>query len=573
MFAGLDSLILRARYRTAEDEPYDPDVQHVTAAVLHRVDDRAFRGVFRPSADAVYAAFAVEDPAQGLIDTNRGAFWELLAYTEGQPSYEALRQKQHDLTGRSWRELYHTTRLKVALYPENPLAWTDKQAVEQGSLVPVLTDSIRSEYLRQLRLLDLRWESEGATLQDGDVLAGMYLLAGSVEGRNSPLARKWRTRLLQNAPRHPTAIQEAIRHVRTTEDLPRRLADFETLWTEIGPNGNLASVAFLTALAGDQPSVLLRWAVRLAMSRPVEGVAIAERLVEIPELRPRAIEMLRAQLQRVEQQLAPNRPLHQTSASHRQSVNKRRYEILAVMGRSLLLVGEVEVAMATLDLALAEGWNPTVFQTVADGRLMAGDTIEAFRALAMVGADPVTTSTIRDSLQEVAARTIGVDLWDEYLQQAGIRLYEHVWRGATTVSVPNDVGLVTEDGSIQQWRNLISTSAAVMTTWSPWSRTWLEQIELLTDRLRSTEGDFRIIAIMTETPAARDVRSVGGAVAEIPVYGDVTGRLREALNSWVEPAFHVLDSTGRVRFLDSSVDDVIRQVSALAAEAVTLATR
>lgn len=566
MFAEFDSLILRARYRIPTDEPYDRDIEHVRAAVLHRLDRREFHGVLRAPADAVYVVFAVEDPSGELIDTNGQLFWELMLQDGGKPSYESLLQKQHDLMGRSWVRSYETARLAVDLYPERPRSWGQKLFFETAMFGGPPDDSAAAEYKARLRAFDRDWSTREAV--PSDLIAVLFSFASLVEGPVSDLVQKWKVRLYDQAPRHPVVIEQEIGTIIRHRDAPTWVAEFDDLWQAVGPNEALAGAGYRASLRAQDPVAVLRWADRWGTIAPSERLIIAEQLATIPVLRDSALGRVRRELRRLENSPGANRPLHLSSTRFGDEIGKRRRGALAALGRVLLSRGETESGLTAIDLALTDDWHPELLQRAAQARLSIQDTLGAFGDLAAVAVDPNTLVETKDSLGEVAVRIIGDGAWRQNLQRAAERMQAYVWQGASNVRVPPDLALVDENGVRTTWQSVVQYPVTIVTTWLPYSAQWLHQVALLNRRFRDDER-VGLFAIAADTLSPELARLVGDKGSDLPVYYDVTGRLREALNWWIEPAFYVLDSAGHLRFLNSSFEDVLRQVSVLLAGSVS----
>jgi hypothetical protein len=122
-FGRADSLVLRARFRRADDIWYNHATRQVSVGYLVKESDGLFRSRFQQPADVVFGVFAVEDAAGERIDHNAGSLWELLVYDGERPSYDALLQRQYDLMDRDWEAAAQSAERRAELYPEDPAAW------------------------------------------------------------------------------------------------------------------------------------------------------------------------------------------------------------------------------------------------------------------------------------------------------------------------------------------------------------------------------------------------------------------------------------------------------------------
>lgn len=563
LFHDEDRLVLRARYRTVDDEPYNRAGRHVIAGELRRVGRSAFEGTARLPDEAVYAVFTVEDAAGRVVDSNRQTFWELLLQEGKHPAFDALLQRINDHSGRSWQVAYETTQLMTALYPDNPNSWGHRVAFEQLVYPAGLTDSLQAAYRARFDELDRRW-----TLHEhvpADVLAGMFLFASSLEWLESEDAEKWKRRLLKEAPRNAVAVGYAVLDVRNRDNPKQYFVDLDELWARVGPHRTIAMVAYLMAVRTENQAQLLRWADRFEAMDPLEGLQIAVRLSTFPASRELGIRGLRRQLQLLEVDSEANRPLGRTVNWHRQQKDARRREILGALGQALMVKGDREAGLLALELAVENTWNVPAFGNLASARLAVGDTLGATDVTAAVVVDPTTPPAVRDSLTRAALDLVDQPSWMAMVRAARASMYAHVLRNAVAIRVPSGVRVYDLRGQRRSWHDLVTGRVTVVGTFFRYGPA-LGRVTRVHEALTRAFGDrVQMIGLSADISSAVDAASPSQLDAPFPVVENPSGELREVLNWWGIPSFFVLDATGLVRFARSGDGDVLRQVATLLA--------
>lgn len=563
LFHDEDRLVLRARYRTVDDEPYNRAGRHVMAGELRRVGRGAFEGTARLPDEAVYAVFTVEDAAGRVVDSNRQTFWELLLQEGKHPAFEALLQRINDHSGRSWQVAYETTQLMTALYPDNPNSWAHRVAFERFVYPDGLTDSLQAVYRARFDELDRRWNPQEHL--PAHVLAGMFSFASTLEGRGSAHAEKWKRRLLKEAPRNAVAIGYAVLDVRNWEDPEQYFVDLDELWARVGPHRTIAMVAYLVAVRTEDYAQLIRWADRFEAMDPFDGLQIAIRLSTFSASRESGIRRLRHQLRLLDEDAEATRPLGRTVNWHRQQIDARRREILSALGQALLMTGDQEAGLLALELAVQNTWNVLAFGALASARLAVGDTLGAADVTAAVVVDPTTPPAVRDSLTHVALDLVDQPSWTAMLRAARASMYAHVLESAVAIRVPSGVRVYDLRGQRRSWRDLVTGRVTVVGTVFRYGSALGRVMRVHEALTRAFGNQVQMIGLSADARSAVDGASPFQLDAPFPVVENPSGELREVLNWWGIPSFFVLDATGVVRFARSSDGDVLRQVATLLA--------
>ena len=569
-----DVLVLRARYRRPGDESYDRSPRQQVVGRLERVGSQLYRGRFTLPDSVVYAVFAVEDEAGERVDHNGQRLWELLAHRDGKPELDALIQRHRDLMGRNWEVAFETARRVSELYPDKPGVWSTVRFFEEIVLGEHGADSLRSVHHARIGGFHEQL-SERASLS-GDDLGAMYRYASGA--RDSVTAKYWRQRLLAEAPEHPLAIQELVIEVfREHYEHPQRvLVEFERLWQEYGStlvggaarrhpsHRQLPRQGYYTALRVGDPAQIRRWAERRLSVEPTAMFALAIGFAEKPALRAEGLEMLRARLKEIHDLGDARRSLRRTVQDQEPRDQAARRRVYAVLGKALVDDGQTASGLDTLALAAQDGWDLSVFRTIADVRLGLGDTANAMEAMAHIAVDPNTRTTTLDSIAGMATSAVGDDRWTELRQRARAEMRDRTLRSAVTRSLRRRARVVDGRGERHSLEDLAQGTVTFVAFWSRYcgpSLQQLPQLQRVADQLE--EHGVRVIAITDEAPSD-DVRQfLSDKELTLPVYHDTRGEAKLALDSWGTPEHFLLDQLGRVRFAYGSLNEVMRQVEAL----------
>lgn len=562
--AGEERLYLRARYRTALDMPRARGAHEVDVTQLVSSGRGRYSGTLVLPDSAVYAVYAVEDSAARRVDSNSRRLWEWLEQHDGKPSRDALLQKQYDLIGENWELAYETARAATDLYPEDPFLWYSRQFFETALYGSLSRDSLRRVHEARFHQLNSRFVGKAGLT--GYELSGMYWLGYGSGVADSASVAYWRRRLIDEAPTHPVAVQErALDVIRQSKETSQALQRLESLWQEVGPtHTRLARIGLDWAFQARDEHWLLTWLKRREMLEPWSELSNTLRLLEIPGARDTALIRLRAELDQLTEQGNPERDLDETMSEWQRESATRRSMILTAIGRGLVASGRVLAGVDTLGLAAEQGWDPAVFQTIADARMELGDTLDALNLLSRVVVDPSSSPTVGDSLNLLGSRIMGADQWLGAVRDSRQLMYDRSLAAATDKTVSLAVPLQRKDGSETTLFEETKDGVAVVAFWSRYCAPSLDQLADLQEVAQRLESrGVSVLAITEERPSQNLADFLSSSVPNLPVYHDFRGAALAAFNSWGAPEYYVIDADGRLRFDRVWLADVERYAAAL----------
>jgi hypothetical protein len=292
--------------------------------------------------------------------------------------------------------------------------------------------------------------------------------------------------------------------------------ELERMWPEAGAaHDGPADLALAFLSRTDSAARILRWVDRARVRHPARDGA--ETLLRFPELRDEGLRRLRARIARLRAFPDEERGLFQTREQFRASAGAEIRAGYATLGTALVEAGNRRGGLDTLALAVAGGWEPRTFRTVAELRLSAGDTAGALPLLARVAADPGTSPAFADT----ALR-----------------------RPDSTVRVLHQV----------------ATGRRVVVVF--WSRNCGPAIQALPEITRLARRTH-VILITEEPPSAAFRDYWKGHPGAPPVWHDTRREARRAFGSFGTPQYVVIDQKGRLRFELTSLEEIPRQLAAL----------
>jgi hypothetical protein len=565
-FAGARELVVRAHLRHPGERAYLQTSTVVVLDTLRPDGDGVFRGEIRIPGEAVYAALTVETPDGMEVDANGRSHWEVLVHdSAGRPLRDALEQKSQELTGRDWEGAFAAARERVRLYPDDPESWSSVSFFERVLRGAAAKDSLDSIHRARFAALDSALWSRMDV--DGAQMGAMYFYASSLE--DSIAADRWDQRLRTEHPRHPEAVQLRAIHIMRTRypDSVAMLRGLDSLWDEVGPaHDQLVQQGLAAARRVRDPEAIRRWVARyLRMNPRSAGGVAALALADDPALRPYAMQLLRAELARL-QSPDDRQRFGITRAEFRTVRDGGAARVLSVLGRLLLADGQARAALDTLSLASEAPavWDANVFLLAGRARLQAGDTAGAVRLLARVAVDPGVDAARRDSLAAQGAASVGAAGWNAALETARGEMRDRVLARSVQRPVPRRARLVSPGGAVVPLSDVIGEGAAVVVFWSRHCGPALEAVEGI-NRLAATlrAGGVRLVVMTEEGPSAAfaaDVRELGLAV---PIHHDTRREAAHGFRSSGTPGYFVLDSEGRIRFEYTALADIPRQLAVL----------
>ena len=565
VFAGQSRLQLRARLRTAQDDGYNHGMGAATVALLEHQGDGTYRGSFVLPADAVYAAFAVEDAAGADVDSRAGRFWDLLVHDDdGRALFEALEQRFNDYMGRDQLEVLQSAQAMVRLYPDHPGAWGMLRAAEGWVLGEQGAEERLARHRGQLRELD-RALAQQQDL-DADLIGHMYWNARGL--REQELTARWRQRLLDEHPGHFLAVQDRMMalHGEHREDPTVLLGELEALWqlaNDSRGRKGVGRLGFATSRQIGDAEAIIKWAGRSVELSPSDRGHIARLLSQSDTTRKEGIRWLRAELSRIDSEGHSSRPLGASVQEHRQSMARRAADLRTSLGDAMMATGRIPEAIAALESATLVGWNSQRFQSLGEAQLASGNHKAAIDAFAAVAADPATAPEVVDRLR--GKLEASADIWEQAIALAREEMIQRTLQSARAVALPA-ADIVLPDGSPGRLEDLVSDEPMVIAFWSrdcaPSVRA-MPQIAELSQQLAS--DGVRLLAVTRNSISrAQPYLEEGGW--DIQVIFDTEGEAARALSSWGTPQYFVVDAAGRVRFALSSIEALPRQVAALQSE-------
>lgn len=574
-------LVLRARFRTPHDPPYNHTLVTRTAAVLRR-EGKMFSATFQLPDSVVYAVFAVEDTAADVVDDNYGQFWELIvSNSSGKPLLAGLDERAKDMMGRNAEAGFSTAQRMVREYPNDLDSWAWLQAF-QSWLGWTDVDSVRAMHAAKARAFDRRLRARASV---PDSLVGqMYWYVASL-GTDSAMTVRWRDRLMRQAPSNSFAVQERLfeilRGLGQSHDTAAAMAAFDTLWTR-APKGRLpedrllqvGGLAYSIALATKRPGLIHTWSARVEAGERTDAgrhqwarqVASDLAGTDVPALRQEGLRGLRQELGWLARPHPEARGLGQTRAERQDDVAATRRRLLGSLGRALIATGERKAGLDTLALAASAGWDPDLFRTIASGRLAAGDTTGALGMDALIAADPRTDSTFARSIEPLVEH-VGERAWKAQLDSARIEFAHRMLARSVSKSPQGSVTLVDSSGARHDLSNLTQGHVAVVVFWSRFCGAAVQAllaIDSTAERLRREGVPVESIVEEAWSPALQHF--VQDKDLRMPVYSDSKGNASKAFNNWGTPQYYVLDRRGRIRFEGVAMSDAVAQVQALRME-------
>jgi hypothetical protein len=561
--AGEARLRLRARFRRQGDAPYGDDIPQVEAAILERDGDGTFRSTLPLPPGVVYAAFAVEDQAGARVDGRGRLGFELLTYADSVPSYRALMQRAHEALRRDLRVALQTVEEATALYPDSVQGWHWRGAFTELALGPAAYDSLSGVFLPVLERLDAALSDRAV---DPETANSMYLMARRFEARD--VEASWKARLVAEASASEAALRlRALDIVIAVGRNPARaFAGLERLWNESGKHrGVVADRAYLYALDVGDPEAALRWATRLVGEVPAERLAVARGLVEFPSLGDTVLAWLGRERAALAEPDERRRALYRTVRAQRDAERATLREVMGLMGRIELAQGNVPRGVALLDSAAAEGWDLTQVAELADALLAAGDVRRGVAMLARLAADPAY-----GGVDDAAARALALVSWPEWaeaLARAEQRMREATMAEAGALALPDTLLVADLAGDTVDLGPRLHGRVTVVAVIWPGYRNWYARLGWLEDRLAGLSEPPEALLVSTTRAESADIEALRAAGVSLPLVVDAWGAYVRAVDEWSAPTYYVIDAQGVVRFGNSRLEDVPRQVLALRRDA------
>lgn len=555
--AGEERLVLRARYRTAGEQRQNFQLPHLRVAELVRVDDRTYRGSFHLPDSAVYGVFAVEDPRGSRVDAG-GEAWDVLVHgADGHPEMAALEQQGADASERNLRLMDEAVRELAVLYPERSwnrvrLLWAETRGASRAA-----ADSVRrTHWPRMLKVHDRLGRDPDPS---PDEIDGLIRYAEELD--DARVAEVWRERLYRDHPTHSSTIQRRMLDARRAygSDLPRLVEEHEKLWTLGGPaTPHLAYAGYNVAQRTGDAGLTLRWAERVERHLPRMHLLVALTLHRTPATREEGMDLLRAEVRRLQEHRDEERMLTQTVADKRAENRLVASNFLGQLGEALIASGRAAAGLDTLDRAVEGTWDAGLFRTIAATRLALGDTAGAAPLVARIAIDPSTSAAYADSARAMLGRHFDAGTWHAHTDSARRDLRDAILEQTVNRGLRGRVRLVDADGRATTLEPA-SETATLVAFWSrhcPPSVEQLARFQAAAERLRAR--GVRVVAVTDEEPSDEARRFLAEKKLTFPAYYDVDREARRAFENQTTPRYFVLDPDGRIRFGTYAPEDAER---------------
>lgn len=557
-------LHLRARTRMVHDEPYNWDAGSQVLAVLERRPDGTFAGSFALPPGVVYARLAVENVSATIVDSRAGAFWEILSSHDGyRPSNDALSQRFDDLMGRDMRAVYETSVWRAELYPDRPDVWTSLISAERWYLGETEADSRRDAHLERAGRLHALYVNESGV--DADIVGSLYWYGLIID--DEAMREHWRERLQSENPGHFFTIQDRmVEAFREHQADPQELLPIlETLWHQADDERGRSRVtrtAFQAAHGYDETETFVRWADRYAESGPSVARMVARTLARRGDTADLGLRRLAKLAATFESALDEARPLGMTADAHRRSFAQQAAGIRTDVARIHHEAGRHADAVSELEAITGADWNSQRFQLMADALLALGDHDAAAGHLAFVAVDPATDNNANDSLRALSG--LDESAWIKLVTNARGEMY----RRTLAEAVLRDVGPLTlraSDGAEADPDAVFGETATVIVVWSRNCGASVQTMPNVAMFAREQSEDVRVVAITNQDPEESEAHVVEQGW-DVSRYYDPGGASLQALNSWGTPEFFLLDGEGRLRYTQTGLETLPRQIVTLRAE-------
>lgn len=555
---GEQRLVLRARLRTSADESYNVGIKVHSLTALTRGRSGDFTGEFTLPPGVVFGAFVVEDDQAERVDDNDGRAWELFTGDgsgdgNGEPSFDALDQRAHDLMGRNWEEGHATVRRLVQLHPDDVRAWGWLDAFESWLGLSGV-DSVRSKHAERLGFFHAKWRD--VRPMDPELVGRMFWYSRT---RDSTVHAFWKERLLSEAPRASFAIQERIgvlhQAFAVDKDTLRLFARFDTLFGESTPDRRIqvAGMAFNAAEAARDTARVRLWSDRIiasALDPVAQERSMAQYLAMIDGFRAEGIARTRRAIARLDSIPDYTRPLGETRQERQRTVDRLRRRAMSSLGRALVADGRAREGLEVLAVAAEEGWDLSVLRAAREASLTAGDTAGAMVFAARIAKDPRTVSGAQVADRALATKAIGAPAWEAALAEAEQAFAERMLTHAPMTALRGRGRVRDLAGKATDIATLAEGEVTVVAIWSRSCGPAVDELPNLGRvAARLAKAGVRVIGVVEErtlTPALQAFLAEKQVV--MPTYLDAFGEVSKAFNSWGTPAYYVLDARGRVRF-------------------------
>ena len=529
------TLVVRARWRTADDSRSSDEVPTVSAGTLRAVGESMVGSIDAP-ANAVVGFVSLESPDATWTDNNEGRSWTVVPSTSPSLVLEARRTEILDVLDRDWEGALRLARELVTAFPDSVVAWSD--LVDRERRLP--EDSALSARNRAtLERLDARARTARDTT--GETAAHMFRFAWGVynvavtsdTSKLPPLMRFWLGRV-HDAPSSSARVRE-LRHVVELQALYERPAEslvhLETLWREDSSDYFLFSVGVQTARRISDTTAMIRWYRRLAQMRPGTEGFVAARLSQFAPSRSEGIARLRAFIAAGGQHDAW-RPLGVPRADFARDQRTRVARAQFALSGALLAMGDTAASDQALITAAGGGWNTNTIESLATRMLARGDTVRALQALSMLSADPTRSGAFTDSIRTRTGRVFDSNTAKRWRDSGTVLLRAHLLGEVKPVLLAGPLtDLATESGTAIPVSG--QSRPVLISFWSPGCAPSIADLSELAEV--QPEIESRGLSLLVVSRGARRRVAKEAALSRLAFAVDADGTLHRALRQWMTP--------------------------------------
>ena len=570
-FIHANRLILRGRLRTSKSASYGRVSMPQLLDTLRRAPDGAFRGSFVLPDSVVYVALVVEDSSASVVDSRDGRLWEVLVHDQdGEPTIEALTQRENAFMGLSWEEAYGAAKLNVQLHPESIVAWNEVEFFEKELFGDHAADSLAKNRSKMLGDLTHRYRIASYVLPGelGAIVWRTFLK------RDTAALEYWYARLVREAPHHSQVAQIATVQLadRYWKTAPRTLLDsLESLWPRVAPvygsGAVIISVGQQVARQLGDRKAYLQWVDRASgMDRLARtGVALAN----FAPTRNEGMQRIRAALERPIVELEAERPLTVNETEFARMMADRRRELLAALGEALIAAKKPREGLDTLSIAISDGWDLQLLKRVAAQRMEAGDTAGSLEVEAKISVDPRTSQAHIDSITRLAVSRLGSAQWSDARATAQREMGRETMSRSLLRTIRGDPSATNTAEQEQSLKELTEGKPSVLIYWSRHCGPALQALPAIDSvgRVLRKQG-VPVYLVADEAHSAETAKFFREHKVDIPVLYDLRREVNTALRNFGTPAYYVLDSQGRIRFNEvNEVNDLLLQIRAIQLDA------
>jgi thiol-disulfide isomerase/thioredoxin len=555
-------LVVRAEFYMLDGSR--PSARRV--AVLHPSRSNIFRGTLVLPDSAAYAVLAVEDSAARYVDTNNGKFWGIMTHDEAnRPTLPAFDGVVTAFVTRDQDSTLRAARRATELYADSLQAWHLLGFAEANALGEENVDTARMR--KQLS----QFGDSLRNRPDVPASAMTTLWFWSSRLEDSLRANYWMRRLAADHPRSRNGISvrsSLLWHLMKDDPAAGRKA-VRKFWEEMRAecarglkDGTYETTTSQLDSLRDQE--LIGFVSRIALRCGIDTMDVARNMLRSPSLQDEALDVLRAKVRAMTNEVDAYRDLGETRAEAERALQSRRKFAYAALGEALIGTGAVNAGLDTLELAVRDMWNLRLFRRVAAIRLSATDTAGALQLLAKVAADPGTprkfVDSVRARLNVAGAREAE---WRVLLNQAGTELHSTMLSRAVTRALPIDPRMRQMDGREVPLSSVTKNKLTLIVFWGTKCGPCIqEQPELVALKELLARDSIQLVTVPEDTRT--DVETfLRKRKMSLPVLLD--GR-REASKAFKLPwiPHHVLvDGKQRIRFEHIRLDEVLAAAAAI----------